>query len=364
MRKRFSKREVVKPMVKRVTIKDIAGKIGVSSGTVHRALNGKPGVGDTLRERILETAREFGYRPNYVASSLKRKTLRIVAAFPGSTEQNRYYYTYVWQGFRDCMEELQDYNLQVIEIPYYNTLNVQGHELTAVLERYDYEVDGLITVGHAHDERGEQAIRQFINRDIPVMLTCDDIRDSGRMGCVQANYELTGRLVAELLSSQLSENSSVLIGAGDVMVPSHYGIVQGFDAYIKENDIHLKTIKVHGYKDEEEISLRMREYLINDPTIGAIYSVNARGSVMIGNLVKEMGLQGKLRVIGSDLFDENVANMRAGVLHNIIYKNPYQQAYLATRRLMDYLIKGEKPIEDVKYVESVVLFKSNLSMYL
>ena len=351
-------------MDNRITIKDIATKAGVSSGTVHRALNGKPGVGEKVRARILEIAKEMDYRPNYVASLLKRKALRIVAAFPGSNEQNRYYYSQVWQGFRDNMEEKHDYNIEIIELPYSNAFSGQGPELQAALARYNNEIDGLITVGHLEDERGQQAIRQFIELGIPVMLVCDDIKDCGRMGCVQANYDVTGRLVAELLSSQVPAGSSILTVAGDILVTAHQRIVQGFDSYLSENQIDLNTIKVYGSQNEHDIAMQLRQHLQNNPKISAVYSVNARSSVTMANVIKELGLAGRLKVIGSDLFDENIKHMQDGVLNNIIFKNPYKQGYIATKLLLERLIKGDQPIQDVQYVESVLLFKSNLSMYL
>lgn len=351
-------------MDNRITIKDIATRAGASSGTVHRALNGKPGVGEKVRARILEIAKEMDYRPNYVASLLKRKALRIVAAFPGSNEQNRYYYSQVWQGFRDNMEEKHDYNIEIIELPYSNAFSGQGPELQAVLARYNNEIDGLITVGHLEDERGQQAIRQFIELGIPVMLVCDDIKDCGRMGCVQANYDVTGRLVAELLSSQVPAGSSILTVAGDILVTAHQRIVQGFDSYLSENQIDLNTIKVYGSQNENDIAMQLRQHLQNNPKISAVYSVNARSSVTMANVIKELGLAGRLKVIGSDLFDENIKHMQDGVLNNIIFKNPYKQGYIATKLLLERLIKGDQPIQDVQYVESVLLFKSNLSMYL
>ena len=38
------------------TILDIAEKLGVSKGTVSKALNGAPDISETLRKTILETA--------------------------------------------------------------------------------------------------------------------------------------------------------------------------------------------------------------------------------------------------------------------------------------------------------------------
>ncbi len=55
---------------KRVTITDIARIAGVSPGAVSFALNGKPGVSEETRARILRVAREQHWRPSQVARSL------------------------------------------------------------------------------------------------------------------------------------------------------------------------------------------------------------------------------------------------------------------------------------------------------
>ena len=44
-----------------VTIADIADKLGISKGTVSKALSDAPDISETLRKTILETAVEMGY---------------------------------------------------------------------------------------------------------------------------------------------------------------------------------------------------------------------------------------------------------------------------------------------------------------
>ena len=56
----------------RVTIRDVAARVGVSTASVSYALSGSPEVGTDLRERVLQAARELGYRPNKVAQQLRR----------------------------------------------------------------------------------------------------------------------------------------------------------------------------------------------------------------------------------------------------------------------------------------------------
>jgi|GEM_PF-2791070 len=55
---------------KSVTLADIAMTVGVSKMTVSRALNGYPHVNKSVRNKILDTAKIMGYRPNAIARSL------------------------------------------------------------------------------------------------------------------------------------------------------------------------------------------------------------------------------------------------------------------------------------------------------
>ena len=66
-----------------VGIKDIARALGISTGTVDRALHAKPGVSAMTRARVLSMAESLGYRPNLAARYLKsQKQLRISVHLP------------------------------------------------------------------------------------------------------------------------------------------------------------------------------------------------------------------------------------------------------------------------------------------
>jgi DNA-binding LacI/PurR family transcriptional regulator len=53
------------------TIRDIAQTAGVSTKTVSLVLNGRPGVNEKTRSRVLEVVRECGYRPHRGAQMLR-----------------------------------------------------------------------------------------------------------------------------------------------------------------------------------------------------------------------------------------------------------------------------------------------------
>ncbi|WP_298458238.1 LacI family DNA-binding transcriptional regulator [uncultured Cellulomonas sp.] len=55
---------------RRPTIADIAERAGVSAGAVSYALNGRPGVSEETRARVIEVARQVGWTPNNAARAL------------------------------------------------------------------------------------------------------------------------------------------------------------------------------------------------------------------------------------------------------------------------------------------------------
>lgn len=72
----------------RVTIDDIAREAGVSRGAVSFALNGRPGVSEATRERILRVAERMNWRPHSAARALggaRADAVGLVVARPART---------------------------------------------------------------------------------------------------------------------------------------------------------------------------------------------------------------------------------------------------------------------------------------
>ncbi len=91
-----------KPMGKRVTLADIAKVAGVTPATVQRALKGLEGVGDEQRQNILRVAKEMNYRPNVLASTLKKGEVNIAIVLPDAEDENQYYAASRGTGCRPC----------------------------------------------------------------------------------------------------------------------------------------------------------------------------------------------------------------------------------------------------------------------
>ena len=63
---------------RRPTIADVARQAGVSPAAVSFAVNGRPGVGEQTRARILQTAKELGWHPSASARALTEARARTI----------------------------------------------------------------------------------------------------------------------------------------------------------------------------------------------------------------------------------------------------------------------------------------------
>lgn len=69
-----------------IGIKELAETLGISIGTVSRALNNKPDVNAKTRDLVLATAEKKGYVPNQSGQSLRRGTTNAIGLLVSQNE--------------------------------------------------------------------------------------------------------------------------------------------------------------------------------------------------------------------------------------------------------------------------------------
>lgn len=358
-------------MKNRVTIKDVAAKSGYSLGTVHIALNGKMGISEDTRNKILEVAKELDYRPNFAAASLNRKSKRIVGCFPSIEGDNRYYYPSLWSGFQNAyIEQGRDMNIELMQCPYHS---FSVPEITDADKRAGWisldtlraeleagTIDGMVLDGNTSPFR-EAELARFVERGLALTMVDRDMENSGRLSCVLGDYKVIGATVAELITGRIASYGSILMCAGEQGIYSHRGIEIGFDQYLREHHCENKVYKVYSHTINEENYQNILA-AVSEPDVAAVCCVSSRTSRMLEMALEESGRAGRIYAVGSDVFGENIEAMKRNVYQNLIQKNPYAQAYTATEVLLDYLLKDQKAHSIIK-VGSEVVFRSNLVFY-
>jgi LacI family transcriptional regulator len=153
---------------RRTTLKDIADAIGVHASTVSRALDPKTRhlITTTIAERIVAAARERGYRPNAIASSLRtRRSMTVGVVVPDITNS---IFPPILRGIEDTLTP-QGYIAMIAnsdsdperESMLIDTLRARG-------------VDGLIL---ASAQREDPAISRAVEEGIPVVTVNRQVDD-------------------------------------------------------------------------------------------------------------------------------------------------------------------------------------------
>ncbi len=97
-----------------VTIQHIAQRVGVSKQAVSCALNNKTGqVSEATRQRVIDAARQMGYRPNFRARSFARQRSQVIGLVYGRPAE----YVENSQMVSSLVEHLATLNYELMLIP-------------------------------------------------------------------------------------------------------------------------------------------------------------------------------------------------------------------------------------------------------
>ena len=345
---------------KKVTIRDVAAKAGVSISSVHFALSGKAGVSDETREMIRRTAAEMEYQPNALASSLKRSMQRVAILLPGEEGDNQYYYPPMWRGVHDYLSKV-NMNLEFIEMPFFekNKSSILA-ELKVLADKR--EINGILTVGHIDDVSAAEDWQKICEQNIPVVCINSENKQCDYLCCIQPEYDVIGRTMAELITSRIPEYGSIFLCAGNPKWDAHALIVKGFEDYLSENNCPNLVYRDYSWTMNKLNYINIFNKL-SHPDVAACCSVYSQGTILLGQALEESGKSGRVYSVGSDLSAITADRLRRGVLNHVIQKNPYAQGYVGIRTLVEYLISGKIPEQKRVYVGSEVVLRSNLVMY-
>lgn len=348
----------------KITLSDIAKRVGVSPSTVQRALNGVEGVGDDKREMIRRVAAEMGYTRNLSAFSLKKGGKTIAIVLPESQDASRYYARYLWEGAFAGAAGYSDFQIATLECPYVRNQERHAAALEEVLARDGDRLDGILTMG-GDGPAVDRHLDVAKARGIPVVFVGTDSGRDDRVCCVRTYDEMAGRMAADLLINFNSPrpHSKVVI-TGDLAIADAFLNAQGFERHILENGVPLEPFKPAHYPDLEVMKAGILEILDSGLDVHAVYSISARNTLPMCRAVWESRLAGKVRTIGSDIFPESVDLLRRGKLNAIIHKRPAEQARRAMQALVNHVVKGEAPPADTILVDPVIVMKSNLECFL
>jgi LacI family transcriptional regulator len=235
------------------TLFDIAGALGISTGTVHRALHNHPGVSSATRSRVLQVSRSLGYRPNLAARFLsQRKNFRIsVNTLVGTTS----YWNEVRGGVADASRAL---GMDNVELDFRTYPLLGDGERDAFRAALDSESQGIL-VYPSRPKTMRTSMRRAIRAKVPVVCVSTDAPETGRLACVSIDTLASGSLAADLIGRFCSGKGKVAATLSALSINEHAEKVRAFQSTLATLHPRMKLLAPVEDHDIESEAYRNRE---------------------------------------------------------------------------------------------------------
>lgn len=176
-------------MNKKVTMRDIAEKLGITAAAVSKAFTGNGSISDELKNKIINTAADMGY--SYEENAHKKKSLSnnigIIVA-ERYISDNSFYFKFI-SSISSSLQRHGNY-------AFFHTLSMNNEARNTLPDFFSTQrVDGIIILGQISDEY----TRTVLNTHIPVVFL-DFYNELTANSCVvcdgfYATYEMTNSLI-------------------------------------------------------------------------------------------------------------------------------------------------------------------------
>lgn len=281
----------------RVSIKDIAQKVGVSNATVSLVLNGKEKEGRIRKEvaqKVLQAAKELNYEPNNFARGLRMGRSNTIGLILADISNSFFAHIAFY-----VQEYADKYGYSVIITNTNESGDKMGKMINVLKSR---QVDGFIIVP---TEDGEKDIRELIDQKTPVVLLDRYFPNLPINQVIVNNYHASFE-AANLLVDSGCKNIALLIYNNKLahMTDREKGYKE---ALIKRDYFKPELIKKITYNTiEQDISAAIQSLLSEQPRVdGIFFATNTISAIGIKELLKQqVRIPDDMKVV---CFDKNEA---------------------------------------------------------
>lgn len=283
------------------TIKEIAKACGVSISTVSNVLNNKSNVGEDTRKKILDTAKEMSYIPNYMAKNLKLKTTKTIGII--TEDLTVFNCAEIVDGIHEFFDE-HGYTFLLGNLRLYKKYDNEFYHKDVYKKQVDTElnkmkakqVDGIIYIG-AHCRKINYIPQGFpiplvlaysfcSNPDIPsVIFDDEEAAYQATSALIKNGNRKIGVIAGELSSLHTKERINGYKRAlGDAGIPFRRNLIQEGNWNKAQSICACKTLM-----DEAVTAI----FAMNDIMAGGVYEFTAREELKVGTDLDLIGFDNR-----------------------------------------------------------------------
>lgn len=336
-----------------IGVREIAQRVGVSVGTVDRALHDKRDISPATRARVLAEAERLGYQPNLSARFLRnRKQMQIVVLLPERSSS-------FWETLRDGLREAAAALAPCPRLVFRTYAGAWTPEWV-LAERADDDISGIIVAPGDATALAAQ-LQSVTRRSVPVAYVADDVAAGTPTLSVSVASSTVGALAGELVGRFVPGGGSVAVVTASTRTRDHAEQMRGFASSLAliGGGVKLATVlECNG--DEGDTSRRIRELLRAHPRLKGLY-VSSPDALPVLRAAAYDGRLATLAVVATDLSPEIVPWIRSGKVAATIYQRPLTQGHTVLRLLYQYVQAKALPPSPRHAVAPYAVMHSNLA---
>jgi LacI family transcriptional regulator len=335
-------------------LRDVARLAGVSTATVDRVLNRRPGVRPVTVARVLQAAGSLGYildAERHPAAAAR--PMRLTFLLPAGSNR---FLTNLGRHIAGAQALLQPLGVtaRVEFIRSFNPELLARHLLQA-----GRRSDGVAFMALEHPAVRE-AVHQLAERGVPTVTLISDIANARRAAYVGLDNRAAGRTAAYLLARFIGMRpAKVAMIAGSLSYRAHEERELGFMHLLQESFPQIEILGLREGHDDEAVNYRQtRMLLAQHRDLAGIYNIGG-GPEGIARALKEARREREIVFIGHGLTPETRAMLLDGTLDALITQNPHA-SLLDCVRIFRNLEAAEPAMTGLEPTRSEIFFRENL----
>lgn len=343
-------------LLQRARVADIALAAKVSTATVDRVLNRRPGVRDATAQKVLKAAAALDYLPETgVYAALAAAPMRLVFLLPDGSNR---FIRMLGDTVGYSQEHLTPFHVKC-RTDLFESFNPQ--QLAASLLRHGQRCDGIAFMALEHPAVRE-AVQVLAEKGVPTITLISDLSGSKRAGYVGLDNRAAGRTAGYLVGRFIGPGAraaKVALIAGSLSYRAHEEREAGFLHVIEEMFPALQVVGLREGQDDAQKNYQQTRTLLEQyPDLAGIYNIGG-ASDGVARALKECGRQHKVVFIGHGLTPDTRAMLIDGSMDAVITQNP-QNAMMSCVRMFTNLRDKRDVMSGVDAVRSQVIFRENL----
>jgi len=342
-----------------VTIKDIAKLSNVSIGTVDRVIHKRGLVSAKAKEKVELAIRQLKYKPNIYARQLKLSKRYKFGILMPELHQDAHYWEQAAVGMRIAAEELETLKVKI------GFFYFDRYSENSFFEKYSQilkdDFDGFLIAPILVDNFKE-LVRQ-IPENTPYVFFDSDLPETKRFTFIGQDPFQSGLLAGRLMKMLIVDDGDIAVVR---VLPEDYHInlrTEGFQSYFSNNEQRNKIIVYnwHENKDLNNMNTLVNKIVTNNINLKGIFVTNAL-TYLVASYIKSNHLENKIKIIGYDLVEENVAYLKNSVIDFLISQSPITQGYQGISLLYRKIVLNHE-IDDKIMMPIDIVTKENIDFY-